>query len=382
MSKELIYRRFGKIEEFIKRCPKDSRKWENMAGSIRSPEGTIVLDREDDKRVEALNCSVNDIVVVYGFGTGKTIESILDRYKKAVVVAIETIPEVIRAAIEEGGDLFLNSRFFIAAGDIGEIKNQIDAYLSIFGSRMIWGDLRQLILEGYSEPHFPLADLKAHLMRTTAPILVNTNTLLLSSERISENYIKSAPKMAVSQSVLKLKNRYKGKPAIAVASGPSLNETIEDIKAAQGRAIIIAADSAISILKASGIVPDYVCSVDYTQPNLIKFRSILKEGKINRELSLITIPDVYHSISYLFEDCYYVPKKSFFYSLDKDMIDSMNIPMNAVSHLSLGFAALLGADPIIMTGYDWSYPGGVDHAAGAEMENVVNYSDIDRKSVV
>ncbi len=373
MNKALIYKRFGKLKKFIEKASDDS-KWEIENGAIIS--GDIALDKNDDERIELLNCSVNDVVVVFGFGTGKTIESILDKYKKSIVITIETIPAVLKAAVDRNDEVLLNPRFFIAAGDTSEIEKLIDAYLSIFGERIAWGEVKQLVLKGYAEPHFQLDELQAYLKKSITPIIVNRNTLMLSSEKISDNYIKTAAKLADSHSVLELKDKFRKKPAIVVASGPSLNVAIEDIKATQGKAIIIAADSALSILKTNGIIPDYVCSVDYTQPNLIKFRSILSEKEINGKLSLITVPDVYHIIPYLFDNYYYVPKKSFFYAIDKNMPVSMDLPMNAVSHLSLSIAVLLGADPIIMAGYDWSYPEGKDHAVGAEMENIVNQSDI------
>ncbi len=372
MDKESIYNRFTKLKSFV---DKASKKWVIDDKNIKSPDGSVVLDGNHQQAIDKLKCSINDVVVVYGFGSGKTIEAVLEKYKKVVVISIETIPEVIKTAVESNSELFGNPRFFITSGNTDEIKIQIDAYLSLFGNRMAWGELKEIELTGYSEPLFPLGEFKSYMRKSVMPILVNRNTLIVSSEKISDNYIKSAPRIARAQSVRVLKDRFKGIPAIVVASGPSLNDNIEDIKAAQEKSVIIAADSALSILKANDITPDYVTSVDFQKPNLIKFRSVLSEKEVNRKLSLISVPDVYHVIPYLFENYYYIPKKSLFYAMDKSALP-MDLPMNAVSHLSLSIALLLGADPIIMAGYDWSYPGGADHAAGAEMENITNYSDI------
>lgn len=51
-----------------------------------------------------------------------------------------------------------------------------------------------------------------------------------------------------------------GITAIIVSSGPSLNKNIEELRHAKGKSIIIAADSAVSVLLKHDIIPDiYVC---------------------------------------------------------------------------------------------------------------------------
>ncbi|MBQ0042219.1 MAG: motility associated factor glycosyltransferase family protein, partial [Lachnospiraceae bacterium] len=51
-------------------------------------------------------------------------------------------------------------------------------------------------------------------------------------------------------------------PVIIVSSGPSLTESIEDIRAAKGHALIVSADSAVSVLLKHDIIPDLYMCVD------------------------------------------------------------------------------------------------------------------------
>lgn len=60
----------------------------------------------------------------------------------------------------------------------------------------------------------------------------------------------------------KLTNAYKNKPAIIVASGPSMDKNIEYLRSAKGRAIIIACESILSKLLDNNIVPDIVANME------------------------------------------------------------------------------------------------------------------------
>lgn len=53
-----------------------------------------------------------------------------------------------------------------------------------------------------------------------------------------------------------------GIPAFVVGVGPSLDDSISDLKSARGRSIIIATDAALRALLAAGITPDLVISQD------------------------------------------------------------------------------------------------------------------------
>lgn len=59
-----------------------------------------------------------------------------------------------------------------------------------------------------------------------------------------------------------IQGKYEGYPAIIVASGPSLDKNIDDLKAAQGKALIIACDASYRICLEHGIIPDVIASIE------------------------------------------------------------------------------------------------------------------------
>ena len=58
-------------------------------------------------------------------------------------------------------------------------------------------------------------------------------------------------------------------PAIVVAAGPSLDQNINIIEKAKGKAFIIAVDSAIRLLEANGIEPDAFVTIDPIKPKVL-----------------------------------------------------------------------------------------------------------------
>ena len=164
-----------------------------------------------------------------------------------------------------------------------------------------------------------------------------------------------------------LKDTFKGKPAVVVAAGPSLDQTLPDLKATRGQAVIIAADSALAPLLKAGIMPDFVTTIDFQEANFEKIASFL--GK-EWPFSLIS----------MIKGTPLIPKrfaaKHLFLQFPEDrphswVVDTLGINTlvsfgGSVAHLSLGIAQMIGADPVIFVGQDLSYPGksAVDHAGG------------------
>lgn len=67
--------------------------------------------------------------------------------------------------------------------------------------------------------------------------------------------------------VSSLKGKYAGVPAIIVSSGPSLDKSMPFLKQAQGRCLMICAESAIVPLTKNGIRPDIMVALERTKTN-------------------------------------------------------------------------------------------------------------------
>ena len=173
--------------------------------------------------------------------------------------------------------------------------------------------------------------------------------------QIKENihYIKTG------QDVTKLFNKAKGKKAVVVSPGPSLESSIEKVK--QLRAdpdyVIIAVDTASKFLHEQNVRIDYLVSIDH------------KNGK-NEILSsfdktevLVYAPSIKPELIKLFD-------KSYIFYCDNAtfrQFDSINrhgrlFCSGTVSHCAVDLAVRMGMKEVILFGYDFAFLNNVTHA--------------------
>ena len=67
-----------------------------------------------------------------------------------------------------------------------------------------------------------------------------------------------------------LRGSFKNKPAVLVAAGPSLDQSLPLLKEVQDNCVIIAVDSAVTPLTNAGIMPDFVTTLDCQEVNFEK----------------------------------------------------------------------------------------------------------------
>jgi hypothetical protein len=170
------------------------------------------------------------------------------------------------------------------------------------------------------------------------------------------------------------KGIYKDKPAIIVSAGPSLNKNIHVLKTLQNKAVIIAAGSAIMTLKAHGIVPHYLCSID---PNPVNAENTLPY--VDNRTTLIADCQVYPGVVEKF------PGDIVFYAseFDKELVPDLNyldeLQTNAtVTTTSLNLAVHFGCDPVVLVGQDMCYSGDSTHADSREQSKIhdLEFEDI------
>jgi hypothetical protein len=68
--------------------------------------------------------------------------------------------------------------------------------------------------------------------------------------------------LSSSPGVRQLDGQYRGKPAILVAAGPSLDKNIDLLSEAKGKALIMSSDTTFPVLLKKGIIPDLVVTIE------------------------------------------------------------------------------------------------------------------------
>jgi hypothetical protein len=156
----------------------------------------------------------------------------------------------------------------------------------------------------------------------------------------------------------------KGKTAICVSAGPSLDNEIENLKRLQDSSLILCVGRVYKRLRAAGIRVDYTFSCEMFDWDAAIFSDLTDTGD-----TVMCYPNV----------CAPATVKAWpgrkVCMLDAQMADLLGETLfmmggNSVSHHQLNFACeILDADTVILVGQDLSYTKpGVTHAKGSEAE--------------
>jgi hypothetical protein len=186
-------------------------------------------------------------------------------------------------------------------------------------------------------------------------------TGMILARRNMENRIYNIHDYVAGPGVEQFRDRFKGVPAIIVSAGPSLQESIETLRKAKGRAVVISVSTAYKALLNHGIAPDFTAIIDYNKISRRYFEAVPVEDAC----PLICDPKA------SWEAIESHPGPKLFY---QDQIMSIllggqvtkgELEMGAtVAHLVFFFAQYTGADPIIFVGQDLAYPYNVSHVPG------------------
>lgn len=163
---------------------------------------------------------------------------------------------------------------------------------------------------------------------------------------------------------------FKGKPAIMVAAGPSLQDEYENLRKIreEGTAYIFSIGSAIKGLVANGIEPHGTLTMDPGEHNKYEFTDII-------EKNITTIPLIYGT-SAGFESIQAYPGPKLFMTMDKDTVTPFflknedNAPMGMVNDAptvaitSQQLLCLLGFNPIILVGQNLGFRNNQNYAKG------------------
>lgn len=163
---------------------------------------------------------------------------------------------------------------------------------------------------------------------------------------------------------------FKGKPAIMVAAGPSLEDEYENLRRikAEGSAYIFSVGSAIKGLVTNGIEPHGTLTMDPGAHNQYEYTEII-------EMNITTIPLIYGT-SAGFETIRRYPGPQLFMVMDKDSVSPFFLknengtPIGIVNDAptiaitSLQLLCLLGFNPIILVGQNLGFRNNQNYAKG------------------
>ena len=180
----------------------------------------------------------------------------------------------------------------------------------------------------------------------------------------ASNGIANAASVAKNPMIGDFENTFRGVPLIVVGAGPSLAKNITQLKAAQGKAIVLAIHRTLESLHREGITADLTIAVEprdvrhqYEDVGLEKLAGSILCTAVHPSLQDTDARRVIHYTSQGREEWLLAPKDRKHEALS----------LGTVSHSAVSLGRVWGCDPIILVGHDLAFPdGAVYHADGAD----------------
>lgn len=325
--------------------------------------------RDEAKRlVDRLPVSERITFALQGLGLGYQLAELASRAgRDAVFCIFEPDLKLIRTTLElhDFSDLLRNGRilFFVDAD-----KSQLFLRLMPYITQMSLGFEQVVHSPSFQvNPEF-FDQMKIWIDEFTAYAKTCISTLVVNGKRTCENITRNLAWYLATPSLSRLKDAYKGKPAVIVSAGPSLRKNKHLLPQVQGKACVIAVQTTFQPLLEMGVEPQFVTSLDYHDictrffeklPRHVKTELVAEPKATNRIFDLNPGP-----VSLLGND--------FADLMLREMKPHKErLPSGAtVAHLAFYLAEHMGCDPIIFVGQDLGFSDGLCYTPGTSYEDV------------
>lgn len=322
-------------------------------------------------------------VIFYGTGLGYHIDSFLEKYPNVNYCIYEPIPELLYTYLSYKPikDLPSKNLMSIVMGiEEQKITKLLKQFINKNRGNILLVELpihKQIFSQEY-ENFLSLFKrmIKSKRSKLHTDYAFQKRWIINSMKNFSD--VISTPNIIMGN-----KEKFKGKPAILVAAGPSLNEEIENIRYIKenGLAYIFSVGSAINTLIYHDIYPDCICTYDPKETNQ-KVIAKVKEKGIS-DIPMIFGSSVgYETLEEYPGEKYHMLTSQdtianyFLRTVDNEKIDMvLDAPSIAVVTMQLLYT--LGFGPIVLVGQNLAYRGKERHSEGVYYSSEVTEKEMD-----
>lgn len=193
-------------------------------------------------------------------------------------------------------------------------------------------------------------------------------TLLKTARVTFRNIAFNLPSYLANPGVETLENRVAGYPAIVVAAGPSLARNLDQLGPLRERAVIIAVQTVLRLLRSLDLTPHFVTSLDFHEVSAEFFRGVDEVG----DCILVAEPKATWHVLDMFGGGKRVLQHRFHEALLREHAPRRGSlrPGSTVAHLAFYLAQHLGCDPIIFVGQDLAFSEGMFYVPGSPIEKI------------
>ena len=306
---------------------------------------------------------------IYGLGNGVLLKEILQNQTHKTIVVFEPEIEIIYIVFHlfDFSKELLSSRLVIASSELFTPTH----YYAISQMKDVLSHARVYNLyincPFYDAYHADMSKINENITSVfmhRLKAIGNDSTDALIGINYTTAHIPDMLESIPLKNIIKERAK-KTKTAIIVSTGPSLNKQLELLKQVQNHATIIIADSSYPILKAHGIKPDFVTSIEREECTSEFFNS--EPSEFDKDIIFLTATLTHpttvkylkgRNVAYILRP---LPYELGFEDNDFGYLASGQ----SAAHLSFEMAVALEHERIIFIGQDLAYgEGRSSHAKG------------------
>ena len=359
----------NKLEEILSITTKDENKaiilkYKSKEFRLNSSYRPIEEAKRWAKAYEITN--INTVINMFGLGNGVFARALIDKMDDSSYLLIyEPSYDVLDHTLRNYDitDIITNEKviFFIEGfndEDFRRVSNSVTSITNLNSQiQCVHPKYDEIFAESAVKFYKALKD-------SYTSEVINTNTIVKLGRRNIDNIFNNLTYLRENSSIIELKEIIpENIPAIIVAAGPSVEESIEELKRAKGKAVIFAVDSILNFLLDSGVEPDFVLCID---PNKSK-RHFTRETPIT--IPLITYFESNYDILSIHKGKkIFCSQNKFIEELYKNAgkTNPYVQPSGSVALVAFSVCIKLGFKEIILVGQDLAYKDNQTHAGRAK----------------
>lgn len=340
---------------------------------FQNNKGDVYLTHDTYSDLFNINKKLKQVIFVIGLNSVKEIEQIYkNKHKESIIIVIEPSLSIFSYVLNSKNlGVFKHQQIYLYANEEAE---QLTPFLrSILLDFKLISQLRNTeiyVTEFYRKYQF---DNSKKFVNKIKEVIRNI-TLSFGNDIEDgliglKNNLLNLKYVSQSRNPARLRDSYKGKPAIVVAAGPSLNKNFDELKRIYGKAVIIAVDTIVERLINNGIIPDFICSVERGYET---FKYFYKDKNIPESVTLAGPLLLDKNVFETFKGELLIPFRTEvmeyrWLQAELGIKEPVGMIMGmSCAHVAFGVAHLLGCSPITLVGQDLAYGEveGHTHALG------------------
>jgi hypothetical protein len=325
--------------------------------------------KEGERSTSSFKTAPGRIVIVAGAGLGYHIDQLSLKYPENPMIIIEQDRRVLDILRKERPSSLSRAALVSSIEDITPLLESMDIG-KIKGSDVFFH--RQSYQRCPAFYDTIIKDISQYISSKISDLL----TRFEFEEKWVENILENITSLPRAHSAGAFFGRFKECPGVIVSAGPSLKDSLEDIRAIKDKALIVAVDTAYKVLLQAGIEPHIVMVLDAQKQSLYHFMGTPKTKSVLLA-DIVSSPKVIHHTEL---DIFFSTTTKYYDTSGGDLarettpfVDWLEKHIAPLGDIQSGgsvatsvfdFLLNCGCPEIILVGQDLAYTGRKIHSTG------------------